>query len=1071
MSGLFNELRRRNVFRVAAAYIVTAWLIAQVAELALDAFQAPPWALKFLLLILVLGLPVALAFAWVYELTPEGIRREAEVDRSESVTPVTGRRLDRVIIVVLLLIIAVMGLERLWLGDPAPAPAGVADRPAPTREASPASSEPSGPDKSIAVLSFADLSQTQDQRWFADGLAEEILNALTRTPDLMVASRTSSFAYGDSGKTIRQIADELGVAHVLEGSVRRGEDRIRVAVQLTRAADGFNVWSEIYDREVQSLMDIQAEIARRIATALKTTMDPEALADMTRAGTRSVEAYQAYLTGLGMVGRSGRELTLADAYPYFERAREIDTGFSWAHHMAALFWQIQMIVQRRDSGFAEDVPAREKLRRFSERIQMAIDTATSDAARAGYEARRAWVDLRLGDTVGHFQRYLQERPGDLEAWHALGTITSTWTLQRAIAADVVAHLKSLALSSPEAAFNYANLAYRVEDPDEVAGTLDELIERWPDKWGFLFQAHRALLWLGRGEQATRLGRRLFDDGSLAPASEGDRTAIIGQARQLCHEGKRAEVESLLAAEQDSSNASLATRWHLLMLLGRVDDANETVRRVAQQGVPYQIAGWLYYPHFDPRAFPSLVRVLEREGIDRPLPVEIPFACPPPDNTIAVLPFVNMSGDADREYFSDGMTEEIINTLVRVPGLDVAARTSVFAFKGRQADVRAIGRELGVGYVLEGSVRSDGENLRITAQLIKVDDGFHLWSETYDRKLENVFAVQEDIAESIAGVLTDTLKLDATTSSARTEDLDAYDAYLQGRGLLRSRQDLERALVLFGQATRADPGFAPAWAAMAIAADVVNNHEDAERYALKALELDPDNVDALNALGGAYRDTWRWEDAEAAFDRALAIDPSSSELLEDYAEFLASVGRSREQVEAEGQQDRAREVLGEILAVSSLAWLQGTAIDAELSTGDVEAAVRRAGRMDVPPTIREAFVRLVRDPSDDAAARVLKASLKDEPPAGVQGPDLGAMLASAALLHGGEGKFMLELIKSNPESMHTGLPEQFFTPMYASVRQADGFADLLDLIGLPDYWDATAWPEACARAADGDVRCR
>ena len=158
--------------------------------------------------------------------------------------------------------------------------------------------------KSIAVLPFADLSQAQDQEWFADGLTEEILNALAKTPDLLVSSRTSSFRYKGSTLDIPDIAKELGVAHVLEGSVRSSSNRIRVTAQLIRASDGFHIWSENYDRDLADMIEIQEDLALNIANALETTMDPEALAAMLNTGTRSVEAYEAYLRGLSLGQKS-----------------------------------------------------------------------------------------------------------------------------------------------------------------------------------------------------------------------------------------------------------------------------------------------------------------------------------------------------------------------------------------------------------------------------------------------------------------------------------------------------------------------------------------------------------------------------------------------------------------------------------------------------------------------------------------------------------------------------------------------------------------------------------------------
>jgi len=184
-----------------------------------------------------------------------------------------------------------------------------------------------------------------------------------------------------------------------------------------------------------------------------------------------------------------------------------------------------------------------------------------------------------------------------------------------------------------------------------------------------------------------------------------------------------------------------------------------------------------------------------------------------DRTIAVLPFVNMSSDPEQEFFSDGITEELLNTLVKVPGLLVTARTSTFSYKGRQADVRSIGKALSVGHILEGSVRKAGQQLRITAQLIRVSDGFHLWSKTYDRKLENIFAIQEQIATAIAEALKTPLGLRAgKLIHSRMQNMAAYEKYLRARRLLRQRgESLETATHLLEDIVKAEPGYAPGWA--------------------------------------------------------------------------------------------------------------------------------------------------------------------------------------------------------------------------------------------------------------------
>ena len=285
------ELKRRNVVRVGIAYVLIGWVLAQVAEFAFENFGAPDWVLKTFVTLLLLGLPLALFFAWAFEMTPEGIKREEDVDRSQSITASTGHKLNYVIIAAL---VVALGYA-LWSQRPdeaaespaAPAAASVTeeqdvDKKAPVLQ-------------SIAVLPFVNMSSDQAQEWFSDGLTEEILNALARTPDLLVAARTSSFKYKNSDEDIPTIAAALGVAHVLEGSVRSSRDRLRVTAQLIRASDGFHLWSQTYDREPEDVIRIQEEIALEIAKALETAMDPEELARMVSSGTNSVPAYTAYL--------------------------------------------------------------------------------------------------------------------------------------------------------------------------------------------------------------------------------------------------------------------------------------------------------------------------------------------------------------------------------------------------------------------------------------------------------------------------------------------------------------------------------------------------------------------------------------------------------------------------------------------------------------------------------------------------------------------------------------------------------------------------------------------------------
>lgn len=283
----------------------------------------------------------------------------------------------------------------------------------------------------------------------------------------------------------------------------------------------------------------------------------------------------------------------------------------------------------------------------------------------------------------------------------------------------------------------------------------------------------------------------------------------------------------------------------------------------------------------------------------------------PPASAAVLPFVDMSPDRNDEYFSDGLTDELITTLSKVPGLRVAARTSSFQFKGRSADAREVGRRLGVGAVLEGSVRRSGDSLRVTVALIDAKDGYRLWSASYDREMSDIFAVQENVARAIAAALRVRLapKPDSALAARPTRDLEAYDLYLKGLFAWNQRTGpaLGDAVRYLERAVARDSTFARAWAALADAyllaypygagGSLEDNWRKARDAATRALALDPTSAEAYTALG--YGNTiygWNWTEAEKNFRRAIAADPNCAIGHHWYADFLAGRGRLAESLE-------------------------------------------------------------------------------------------------------------------------------------------------------------------------------
>lgn len=603
--NFFKELKRRNVYRVTVAYLIAGWGVMNLTNMMIDALELPEWTDGLVLVLIVIGLVPTVIAAWALELTPDGIKLDRGLPREKAHADRTGRALNYFIIGMLTLIILGLLIERFYIAD--------------IGEPTDIAVEATEVERSVAVLPFVDLSQAQDQEWFGDGLAEEILNALTRTPDILVSSRTSAFAYKGTDKDMQTIARELGVAHVLEGSIRGTGGRLRVTAQLIRARDGFHLWSQTYDHDDDDVIRIQEDIALMIATALQTALDPEALEDMVRVGTRSVRAYQAYLQGLAFRARSLRTGDLKElikSYEQFETAREIDPRFAAAHREAADFWKVRLNPTRGPADVT-DLTAQQILENFLERIDLAISTSTDAAARESSRARKAIVQLRLRTAIRRFMVYLDARSNDYRAWYELLIVAQLAADRESIDA-ALAVLESAGNTDRFAATTYVSTAYRF-DAASAADYGLKALQRWPNDTGLSYQTHRSLLWAKRTEEAADL------IGRMAPATAGNR---LVRARQACAEGRRSDVLQILEQQRSSGVRDVANEWLILTLLGSEQEATELVRDYESGEVPYQLAAFLIFHHFDPTPFPVLTRMLERENVRRPPVAEIPFACPP-----------------------------------------------------------------------------------------------------------------------------------------------------------------------------------------------------------------------------------------------------------------------------------------------------------------------------------------------------------------------------------------------------------------------------------------------------------
>jgi len=325
------ELRRRNVIRMAGLYLVGAWLITQVTSTVLPMFDAPVWLPRSIVILLAVGFVPALIFAWVFELTPEGLKRDAEVKPEESIAPQTARRMDRLIIAMLILALVYFAFDKFAL--------------APRREAAmladaqqPASS-PQVRAKSIAVLPFTDLSPAHDQEYFSDGMAEEILNALAQIKDLKVAGRTSSFYYKGKNEDLREIGKALGVAHILEGSVRKQGEKVRITAQLIQASDDSHLWSQAFDGDLSDVFKLQEDIARAITDQLKVVLSDEQKTRLVPVATANADAYALFVEAQTLVRlRVGN--ALPSAIQKLDAALKLDPSFARAWSKRAVAYAV-----------------------------------------------------------------------------------------------------------------------------------------------------------------------------------------------------------------------------------------------------------------------------------------------------------------------------------------------------------------------------------------------------------------------------------------------------------------------------------------------------------------------------------------------------------------------------------------------------------------------------------------------------------------------------------------------------------------------------------------------------------
>jgi TolB-like protein/Flp pilus assembly protein TadD len=703
----------------------------------------------------------------------------------------------------------------------------------------------------LAVLPFDNHSNDPEQEYFADGLAEDLITRLSLWRSFPVIARNSSFVFKGRNLDLKKVSADLGVRYVVEGSVRKSGNKVRVAAQLIDAVTGQHVWAKTYDRELTDVFAVQDEISEGIAVSLVGDLQRAEQIRAQRRSPENLEAWELYQRALPLIYSFKRE-DVAHARHLLERAVAIDQFLATALARLA------------------EVGVWEVMYEWTDESQRTLQLAISQA--------RCAVDLDPLDAQAHIALSFAlmtagDGHGALE--QARQAVELNPSMPFALA--LYAYHRHIAGHPPEESIASVQRSLRLSPHDPV-------------EWLFYDVLAGAYLNAGRFEEGLEAGRRLivlspnYYWGYLWSAMNAVGLGKIQEARNLVREALRVKPElsfELARKCLGTMSPNVEARFLEALRQAGLEEAKsvEADRPTAQVN-----SAELRTLTLSGTSFDSLSSTVK---------------------TIAVLPLHNLSGDSEQEFFTDGITEEILNALAQIPGLRVAGRSSSFSFKGRNEDLRSVGQKLNVDSILEGTLRRSGDRLRITVQLIDTTTGYQLWSERYDRVIEDVFTVQDEIATTIAGRLQLSLSQQPREEQPPTKNIEAYELYLKGRALLYQRGlSIAKAIDCFSKAVAIDPSYAQAWAGLADgyttsgysgfqkAHDVMPRALAAAR---RSLELDENLAEAHNALACATLLYERNYDlARLEFKKALNLNPSYPQARAWYGLFYLQWVAGREE---------------------------------------------------------------------------------------------------------------------------------------------------------------------------------
>jgi adenylate cyclase len=679
---------------------------------------------------------------------------------------------------------------------------------------------------SLAVLPFDNLSGDSSQDYFSDGITETIITTLSNVSNLFVIARNSTFTYKGKSVKVQQVAEELGVRYVLEGSVQRSEDRVRVTAQLIDAITGHHLWAERYDRKSGDIFALQDDITEQVTMALKVKITEGEQARIRRRHIKNKEAYEYYLRGLEIYRTFTKEAN-DQARKLFEKTVELDPN-------STLGWCFIGWTHYRDGRFG-------------------------------------WTD----------------------------TPEKSLALAEELAHKILAKDDSIA-----EAYSILSLVYMARKQHDKAVAYGEKVLSFAPNFASMI-ANTAVIFLysGRPDEAIELVKKAM---RLSPYYPSWYLPILGLSYRLT--GQYEEAISALEGWRDRKAKGMLP--HIVLAFtyveaGREEDAQAAVAEALKQNPKASIKGYTAtIPYKDPAEIERIRDSLRKAGLP-----ETP-ALPLPDKpSIAVLPFDNLSGDPEQGYLADGISENIISTLSEISKMFVIARNSTFTYKGKPVKVQQVSRELGVRYVLEGSVQKAGDRLRVTAQLIDATTGNHIWAERYDRELKDIFALQDDITKKIITAMQ--VKLtegdQARAAAKGTNNLQAYLKCLQANEYFNQSNIESNALAkqLAEEAIALDPEYAWAYYVraktymMEVWLDTTKSPKQSLAKAMellqKAIFFDETFAEAHGTLGFLYSMAGQHDKAVAETEKAVILNPNSADAHMYLGKVLTFAGRYEESI--------------------------------------------------------------------------------------------------------------------------------------------------------------------------------